>query len=100
MKESEIMRQILEYLKHINGRYFRINTELTQVGGRYFKSAPRGTPNIIGFNGKGYFVSIEVKGPAGRMSPEQEDFRESVNLSSNGIHIIARKIEDVTDVLR
>lgn len=99
MKESELMRQILEYLKHRNGRYFRINTGLTKIGDRYFKSAPKGTPDILGFNGKGYFVAIEVKGPKGRLSPEQKDFKESVQCSSNGIFIIARSVEDVARVL-
>ena len=100
MNESEIMKQILEYLKHINGRYFRINTGLIKIGGRYFKSAPKGTPDIIGFNGNGYFVAIEVKEPAGNLSPEQKDFRTSVKCSEHGIHIVARSLEDVTDVLR
>lgn len=99
MKESELMKQILEYLKYIGGRYLRINTGSTKIGGRYFRSAPKGTLDIVGFDDRGYFIAIEVKESTGKLSPEQEDFMESVKLSLNGIYIIARSIEDVMCVL-
>jgi hypothetical protein len=40
------------------------------------------------------FVSVEVKAPKGRVSPEQETWRAAV-LKAGGIAVIARSVDDV-----
>ncbi len=40
------------------------------------------------------FVSIEVKTPTGRLSPEQEVWRSAV-LKAGGIAVVARSVDDV-----
>lgn len=40
------------------------------------------------------FLSVEVKTPTGRLSPEQETWRAAV-LKAGGIAVVARSVEDV-----
>jgi hypothetical protein len=44
------------------------------------------------------FVSIEVKTPTGRLSPEQETWRQAV-LKAGGIAVVARSVDDVKFLL-
>ena len=44
------------------------------------------------------FVSVEVKAPKGRMTPEQETWRAAV-LKAGGIAVVARSVEDVRFLL-
>ena len=40
------------------------------------------------------FLSVEVKTPAGRVSPEQETWRQAVH-KAGGIAVVARSVDDV-----
>jgi hypothetical protein len=40
------------------------------------------------------FLSIEVKTPMGRLSPEQETWRQAV-LKAGGIAVVARSVDDI-----
>jgi hypothetical protein len=40
------------------------------------------------------FLSVEVKTPTGRLSPEQETWRQAV-LKAGGIAIVARSVDDI-----
>jgi hypothetical protein len=44
------------------------------------------------------FLSVEVKTPTGRLSPEQETWRQAV-LKAGGIAVVARSVEDVRFLL-
>ncbi len=44
------------------------------------------------------FLSIEVKTPSGRLSPEQETWQAAVQ-KAGGIAVVARSVEDVRFLL-
>ena len=51
------------------------------------------TPEMVGQR-FARFVSVEVKAPKGRLSPEQETWRQAV-LKAGGIAVVARSVDDV-----
>ena len=51
------------------------------------------TPEMVGQR-FARFVSVEVKAPKGRISPEQETWRQAVH-KAGGIAVIARSVDDV-----
>jgi hypothetical protein len=92
MKESDIQKQILDYLKlrryvvfkHSNVGIYRKDTQA------YIPLAfgEKGISDIIGCSPDGVFTAIEVKHPGGRPSPEQIEFIRSVK-RNNGVAFIA-----------
>lgn len=55
------------------------------------------TPDMVGQR-FARFVSIEVKTPTGRLSPEQETWQAAVQ-KAGGIAVVARSVEDVRFLL-
>ena len=55
------------------------------------------TPEMVGQR-FARFLSVEVKTPAGRVSPEQETWRQAVQ-KAGGIAVVARSVEDVRFLL-
>ncbi len=104
VKESQIVRQILDYLAAERIFAFRLNTSATQIGTRFFRahSLGPGTADIFSIrrSSGGYFhpLWIEVKTAKGKQSREQELFQKYVE--SNGhTYILARDVEQVKGVL-
>jgi hypothetical protein len=59
----------------------------------------KGWPDFILVLPGGHFAGIELKGPTGRLSPDQEHFRDRIN-HIGGLWAEARSLEGVADVLR
>jgi len=100
VKESEIQKQIMRYLKNVrNGFFYRSNNIGVPLhsGGGFRPSPVKGLADIIGCL-YGRFVAIEVKTKKGKVSQNQVEFCKSVQ-SSGGVYIVARDLQTVQDMI-
>ena len=74
----------------------RQNSGAAKVGNRFIRFGWPGCSDVIGMMTNGRFLAVEVKGPKGRLRPEQTVFLERVN-QAGGLGFMAR---DCRDVLR
>jgi len=97
MKESDIQKSILSYLKANGHLVWRTHTgPLLGYGGRRLTNPLKGYPDISGVHRSkpGHLFVIEVKSEKGVMSQEQISWRESL-IKAGATHIVARSLEDV-----
>ena len=103
MKETDIQRQILDFLKFCKVFAWRNNTRTVWVAGRPIKYGIIGGGDIIGVLPGGRFLSIEVKSPKGQTAKKraeaQEKFRDAIN-GAGGLAIVARSVEEVAEELK
>lgn len=116
-EEHKLQRAIMQYLDAIGVYYVRTN-----AGGQHgrIRLAPAGTPDIIACAGSqntgnnmyikwtgrkympvkvGEFISIEVKSMDGKQSIKQIEVERKIR-GVGGIYILARKLEDVSEVIK
>ena len=97
LKESDIQKQILEYLTYRPGKYWRINAGAFagEYKGkkRFVRFGATGMSDILGLR-DGQFIAIEVKNEKGKMSEGQEAFKVNV-MDNGGRYILARSLDDV-----
>lgn len=95
LTESQIQKQICDYLTKRSHFHWRQNNTGKMPGGRYVSVKP-GIPDIFLIKA-GRLFGIEVKTPKGKLSKEQVDFgRECVR--NGGEYIVARSLDDVVRV--
>ena len=102
MKESDIQKTILDYLrikkclvfKHRNVGIYKQST------GKYIPLSfgEKGISDIIGLTDKGQFLAIEVKMPKKKPSKEQLDFIERVK-EKGGIALWTDNLDDVMKII-
>jgi penicillin-binding protein-related factor A (putative recombinase) len=94
--EQTIQRAILEYLNWKHIYCWKNNTAGIYVKARntYIPSHAPGVSDILGVLPGGRFLAVEVKSPAGRVSPHQQEFMDRIN-DAGGLAFVARSIEDV-----
>ena len=104
--ETALTAVILGYFKYSEiVHLFRCNSGLARqiFGNGFIHLAPKGTPDIIGFDKRtGAFIGIETKnakGKKGKLRPEQAAFAKMLRGTENGIYILARSLDDVLDVI-
>ena len=101
MSEAEIMRDIQVAVSKMGHRVFRNNIGVCQDGrGNYIRYGvcnPGGS-DLLGWTRDGRFLAIEVKGPRGRLTKEQDSFLDAVKLAG-GIGICAHSVEEVEEWL-
>ena len=96
--ESEIQKQILEWLEIRHIFHYRQNSGMHKIGKRYIRYGTPGAPDIIAVI-KGQYVGIEVKDAKNCQSQDQVLF--ALNLeSSGGKYILVRSVEDVEAALK
>lgn len=96
------MREIQITATKLGHRLFRNNCGYAETKtGQWIKYgiANPGGADLIGWTRIGLFLAIEVKTKNGRLTPEQENFINSVNLFG-GIAFVARSVEDVIKHLK
>lgn len=74
----------------------RMNSGAARMGGRFVRFGFKGCPDVLGQLNDGRLLGVEVKGPTGRLRPEQAFFLERVR-GAGGVAFTAR---DCRDVLR
>lgn len=106
MKESEIQNAICDYLALRGYFFWRQNTAAVsymKYGERRFRSMPKhnmnGVPDIIviGVQGDGRFMGLEVKGPKGKLSEAQLDFGELCAVAGADYRVV-RSLDDVINL--
>ena len=74
----------------------RQNTGSARIGGQFVRFGWPGCADVLGQLRDGRFLAVEVKGPTGKLRPEQAVFLERIN-GAGGVGFMAR---DSRDVLR
>ncbi len=99
--DSKEAAALAEVLKALNAHPAvswceRMNSGAARMGGRFVRFGFKGCPDVIGQLHDGRLLGVEVKGPTGRLRPEQAIFLERVR-GAGGVAFTAR---DCRDVLR
>ena len=74
----------------------RMNSGAARMGARCVRFGWPGCPDVLGQLKDGRLLGVEVKGPAGKLRPEQSVFLERIRCAG-GVGFLAR---DCRDVLR
>lgn len=81
MKESEIQKQCMDWL-HLKGFFCWRNNNIGvfDPSKKIFRTftGMKGVSDILGILDDGRFLAVEIKGPKGRMTPEQDSFQENI----------------------
>lgn len=95
MREKEIQKQIVEYLRKRGAFVWEDKQDYRK--GRYFKPSTRGVSDVLGIY-KGRPLAIEVKTPTGKLRKEQAIFLADFT-AAGGIAFTARSVEEVAEML-
>ena len=101
-READLQRTILDYLELKHIFHYRSNTgaiKFTRPDGKgqFVKFGVRGQADIVCCI-KGQFVAIECKAEDGEQTLVQKEWQAGLE-RAGGFYILARKLEDVTEVL-
>lgn len=106
MKESDIQNAICDYLALRGYFFWRQNTippTYFKDGARQFRRMPKhsmnGVPDIIliGPQGDGRFMGLEVKRPVGKISLAQYEFEKLCEIAGAEYHVV-RSVDDVINL--
>ena len=97
--DSKEAAALVEVLKALNAHPAvswceRMNTGAARIGARFVRLGFRGCPDVLGQLKDGRLRGMEVKGPTGRLRPEQSAFLERIRCAGTAA-IMARRLPDV-----
>lgn len=97
-KESAALVEVLKALKAHPAVSWceRMNSGAARIGARFVRFGFKGCPDVLGQLCDGRLLGVEVKGPTGKLRPEQSVFLERIR-GAGGVAFMAR---DCRDVLR
>jgi hypothetical protein len=94
MKESDLQKQILDYLDLKRIFHYRNNSgAFVDSQKHFYRFGVLGSPNIICVIA-GQHLGIEVKAPKGKQSDHQKEFQKNLG-AAGGRYILARSLDDV-----
>ena len=96
MRESDIQRQILDYLAMRGVWHRRFNSGVAKMGGRFIRFGTPGLPDIMART-KNTIIWIEVKQPGKYLAPEQRRWKEEAE-GFGDTFILSRSVEDVSQL--
>jgi hypothetical protein len=76
----------------------RMNTGAAKLGRRFVRFGFPGCPDVLGQLHDGRLLAVEVKGPRGRLRPEQKVVLNRV-AAAGGVAFVARSLRDVVMAL-
>lgn len=77
----------------------RMNSGAARMGARFVRFGWPGCPDVLGQLKDGRLLGVEVKGPAGKLRPEQAVFLDRVR-AAGGVAFVARDLRDVRRELK
>ncbi len=94
--ESAALVEVLKALKAHPAVVWceRMNTGSAKVGGRFIRFGWPGCPDVLGQLKDGRLLGVEVKGPHGKLRPEQAIFIDRIR-GAGGVAFMARDCRDV-----
>ena len=100
MKESEIQKQIIQYLQSMNYMYWRnyVGPILRGQNKVLSKNPMSGMPDILGiFNSHHRLFAIEVKSKKGKLHDKQHIWIDKLT-AAGALCLVARHVDDVREV--
>lgn len=99
MKESEVQKLILDYLRLNGCLVFKVNNGGVYIKSRdcYMKGPIKGVPDIVGLTSKGRFIGVEVKVKYNKPSAEQLSFLAEIK-KRKGIALVAYSLDDIIKI--
>ena len=77
----------------------RMNSGAARIGCRFLRFGWPGCPDVLGQLTDGRLLGVEVKGPAGKLRPEQAVFLDRIR-AAGGVAFMARDLRDVLHELQ
>ena len=95
-KEAAALVEVLQALRtHPTVAWCeRMNSGAVRMGGRVLRFGWPGCPDVLGQLKDGRLLGVEVKGPAGKLRPEQAVILDRVR-AAGGVAFVARDLRDV-----
>ena len=97
-KESEIQKQILDWLNHSGFMAWKNHVGPVFMSGRMAPNPCKGSADIFAIK-QGMFFAIEVKTPIGVLAPHQKLWLERAR-SYGAIALVATSVEECDDKIR
>jgi len=98
--ETEIQREVLDYLKLRNIPANRNNAGKVKKGSHWINLGKGGWPDIIAcLPPSGFFLGVEIKKPGEELSEKQVEVKAEIE-QANGIVIVVTSVEELAEKLR
>jgi Holliday junction resolvase len=96
VREADIQREIVDYLKMSGYMVFRMNAGQVK---KNVKMHPAGTPDILSISPKGRHLWVEVKTEEGTVSGVQQEVIDELIRRGDSV-IVARSVGEVEQCVR